>query len=146
MCLNEQECVALASSRNFTRRSTPREGIRCIVFLTFLRKPSPVHAECACRFRLQRDKRRGRQTREHTHTDRQTDNLSFIYECNTDYRVRCRSALCSLVFVLFFLFCLFGSSLECPARRLPRKTGWRHLPLKGNRQLSILQSGYSTFG
>ena len=84
--------------------------------------------------------------REHTHTDRQTDNLSFIYECNTDHRVRCRSALCSLVFVLFFLSCLFGSSLECPARRLPRKTGWRHLPLKGNCQLSILQSGYSTFG
>ena len=32
MCSNEQECVAFASSRNFTRGSTPREGTLCIIF------------------------------------------------------------------------------------------------------------------
>ena len=32
VCSNEPECVAFASSRNFTRGSTPREGTRCIIF------------------------------------------------------------------------------------------------------------------
>ena len=35
--------------------------------------------------------------------------------------------------------------LECPVGHLPlwrRKTGWRRSPLKGNRCLSILQSGF----
>ena len=32
LCSNEQECVACASSRNFTRQSNPREGTRCIIF------------------------------------------------------------------------------------------------------------------
>ena len=79
VCSNKPECVAFVSSRNFTRGSTPREGTRCIMFLILLRKPSPVRAECACRFRLQTDQRRGPQTRTHTHTHTQTDNLSFIY-------------------------------------------------------------------
>ena len=73
VCSNELEFVAFVASRNFTRGSTPREGTRCIIFLIFLRKPFPVRVECACRFRLRRDKRRGPQTRTHTHRDRQTD-------------------------------------------------------------------------
>ncbi len=72
VCSNERECVAFASSRNFTRGSTSRKGTRCIIFLIFLHKPSPVRAECACRFRLRTDKRRGRQTQTCTHTHTHT--------------------------------------------------------------------------
>ena len=32
VCSNELECVAFASSRNFTRGSTPQEGTRCKFF------------------------------------------------------------------------------------------------------------------
>ena len=31
VCSNEQECVACALSRNFTRGLTPEEGTRCII-------------------------------------------------------------------------------------------------------------------
>ena len=82
MCSNELQCVAFASSRNFTRGSIPREGTRCIIFL-FLRKSSSVRAECACQFRLRTDKRRGPQMRTyihtHTHTHTQTDRQFELY-------------------------------------------------------------------
>ena len=32
VCLNKLECAAFASSRNFTRGSTPRKGTRCVIF------------------------------------------------------------------------------------------------------------------
>ena len=35
VCSNELQCVAFASSRNFTRGSIPREGTRCIIFFIF---------------------------------------------------------------------------------------------------------------
>ena len=81
MCSNEPECVACASSRNFTRGSTPREGTRCVIFKIFLHKPSPVRTECACLFRFRTDKRRGPQTRTctHTHTHTQTDRQFELY-------------------------------------------------------------------
>ena len=72
MCSNEQECVAFASSRNFTRGSTPRKGTLCIIFFIFLRKPFPVRADVGC-------ERTEDVAAKHEHTQRQTDSLSFIY-------------------------------------------------------------------
>ena len=65
VCSNEPECVAFASSRNFTRGSTPREGT--LSFFIILRKPFPVRADFGCK----RTKDVAAK-REHTHTDRQT--------------------------------------------------------------------------
>ena len=45
VCSNEVECVAFASSRNFTRGSTLREGTRHIIFLNFFTQIF----SCACR-------------------------------------------------------------------------------------------------
>ena len=46
VCSNELECVAFVSSRNLTRRSTPGERTRCIIFKIFLHKPSLARGEC----------------------------------------------------------------------------------------------------
>ena len=74
VCSNELQCVAFASSRNFTQESSHRDGTWCIIFLIFLRKPFPVHADFGCE-----------QTKDvptkhkHTHTHTHTHSLSFIY-------------------------------------------------------------------
>ena len=71
VCSNEPECVAFASSRNFTRGSTPREETRCVIFLIFYANlPLCVPISVA----------NGQKTwppNANTHTQR--DNLSFIY-------------------------------------------------------------------
>ena len=72
VCSNELQCVAFASSRNFTRGSIPRKGTRCIISFIFyanlpLCVPS-VRADFGC----ERTKDVAAK-REHTytHTDRQ---------------------------------------------------------------------------
>ena len=75
MCSNELQCVAFASSRNFTRGSIPREGTRCIIFLFFTQS-----FLCACRVCVPISVANGQKTwppnvnihtHTHTHTDRQ---------------------------------------------------------------------------
>ena len=60
-------------------RVNPLRGDLVHNFLNFLRKPFPVRAQCACRFRLRTDKRHARQTRTHTHTHTQTDRQFELY-------------------------------------------------------------------
>ena len=72
VCLNESECVAFASSRNFTWGSTPRKGTRCIIFFNFF---TQIFL-CACRVCVPISVANGQKTwppnaNTHTHTDRQ---------------------------------------------------------------------------
>ena len=76
VCSNELECVAFASTRNFTRGSTPRERTRSIIFLIFYANLSLCVPSVRTDFGCERTKDVAPK-REHTHT--QTDNLSFIY-------------------------------------------------------------------
>ena len=68
VCSNELECVAFASSRDFTRFD-PSRGDHVPFFYANLHLCVPsVRDECACRFQLRTDERRGRQTRKpHRH-------------------------------------------------------------------------------
>ena len=81
VCSNELECVAFASSRNFTRGSTPREGTRCIIFLNFFMQTFP----CACRVCVPISVANGQKTwppNANTRTDRQFELYRVDYLFN----------------------------------------------------------------
>ena len=75
VCSNELECVAFASSRNFTCGSTPREGTRCIIFLFFYANLPLCVPSVRINFGCERTKDvapKREHTHTHTHTHRQT--------------------------------------------------------------------------
>ncbi len=77
VCSNELLCVAFASSRNFTRGSTPRIGTLCIIFLIFTQT-----FPCACRVCVPISVANGQKKwppNANTHTHTHTHSLSFIY-------------------------------------------------------------------
>ena len=81
VCSNELECVAFASSRNFTRGSTSREGPLCI----FFRQTFP----CACRVCVPISVANGEKTwppNTNTHTHRQFE-LYILDHCIVNFGV-----------------------------------------------------------
>ena len=72
VCSNELQCVAFASSRNFTRASTPREGTRCIIFFLFYANLSMCVLSVRVNFGCERTNDVAAK-HEHTHTHTQTD-------------------------------------------------------------------------
>ena len=78
VCSNELQCVAFASSRNYTRGSIPQEGTRCIIFLFFYANLPLCVPSVSADFGCERTKDVAAK-RKHTHTHTHRDNLSFIY-------------------------------------------------------------------